>query len=114
MRLIDVGRRTRAVGGVVAGDDWPVVGAADGGVSGHLNNRWGQAGAGDEAFEAVNADPQRLARVMNYVQSEFLPALKDLATCDGGTICRNAARDRMTFVERHQRAFVLDEFEEYR
>src|SRR5581483_8227301 len=52
-----------------------------------------------------NANPQRLAEVSNYVQSEFLPQLKGLALCQSGIICRDPASDRFTFVEAHQAAF---------
>ena len=61
---------------------------------------------GFDIHPAFNADPQRLSHVMSYVQDEFLPALKQLATCEGGTICRSPQRDRMTFVDRHQAAFA--------
>ena len=38
------------------------------------------------------------------MQSEFLPQLKNIATCQGGVMCRDEA-DRMTFVDAHQQAF---------
>jgi len=40
------------------------------------------------------------------VQSEFLPQLKALATCQSGVLCRDPASDRMTFVDAHQAAFA--------
>lgn len=62
--------------------------------------------AGFDIHPSFNADPQRLAEVSNYVQNEFLPQLKALATCQSGTICRDPAADRMTFVDAHQAAFA--------
>lgn len=61
---------------------------------------------GFDIHPAFNADPQRLAKVVNFVQDEFLPQLKNLALCTGGVLCRDPVRDRMTFVERHQPAFA--------
>jgi hypothetical protein len=40
------------------------------------------------------------------VGNRFLPALKALAQCTGGTICQDPAADRMTFVDAHQPAFA--------
>jgi hypothetical protein len=40
-----------------------------------------------------------------FVDGKFLPALKALATCAGGTPCRNALGDSMTFVDGHQAEF---------
>ncbi|CAN5207121.1 hypothetical protein BH10PSE10_BH10PSE10_09780 [soil metagenome] len=61
--------------------------------------------AGFDIHPAFNADPQRLADVTQFVQSEFLPALKKLATCTGGVLCNDRNRDRMTFVDEHQAEF---------
>jgi lysophospholipase L1-like esterase len=62
--------------------------------------------AGFDIHPSFNANPQRLANVSNYVQSEFLPQLKALALCAGGVLCRDANGDRMTFVDAHQAAFA--------
>jgi lysophospholipase L1-like esterase len=62
--------------------------------------------AGFDVHPSFNADPQRLAAVTGFVQSEFLPQLKALATCQSGVLCRDPAADRMTFVESHQAAFA--------
>jgi lysophospholipase L1-like esterase len=62
--------------------------------------------AGFDIHPSFNAEPQRLAAVSNYVQSEFLPQLKALATCQSGVLCRDPAGDRMTFVDAHQAAFA--------
>lgn len=62
--------------------------------------------AGFDIHPAFNADPQRLAAVTDFVQSEFLPALKKLATCSGGVLCNDRSHDRMTFVDQHQAEFA--------
>ncbi|PYF01533.1 hypothetical protein BJ122_12016 [Rhodopseudomonas faecalis] len=66
--------------------------------------------AGFDIHPAFNADPARLARVVDFVQSEFLPQLKNLAQCSGGVLCRDPVADRMTFVDRHQSAFAQHGF----
>ncbi len=62
--------------------------------------------AGFDIHPSFNAQPQRLANVSDYVQSEFLPQLKALALCQSGILCRDPAGDRMTFVDAHQAAFA--------
>ena len=62
--------------------------------------------AGFDVHPSFNADPQRLADVANFVQSEFLPQLKKLALCSGGTLCADRKSDAMTFVDQHQAAFA--------
>jgi lysophospholipase L1-like esterase len=62
--------------------------------------------AGFDIHPAFNAEPQRLAKVSNYVENEFLPQLKALALCQSGVLCRDPASDRMTFVDAHQSAFA--------
>ena len=61
--------------------------------------------AGFDIHPSFNADPQRLANVSSFVQSEFLPQLKALALCQSGILCRDPASDRFTLVEAHQAAF---------
>jgi lysophospholipase L1-like esterase len=61
---------------------------------------------GFDIHPAFNADPQRLANVSAYVQNEFLPQLRALATCRSGVLCRDPGADRMTFVDTHQAAFA--------
>jgi hypothetical protein len=63
--------------------------------------------AGFDIHPSFNAEPQRLATVSTYVDTEFLPQLKALALCESGVLCRDPANDRMTFVESHQ-AFFAD------
>jgi lysophospholipase L1-like esterase len=62
--------------------------------------------AGFDIHPSFNAQPQRLAAVSNFVESEFLPQLKALALCQGGILCRNPRSDRMTFVDNHQTNFA--------
>src|SRR6516165_8022763 len=62
--------------------------------------------AGFDIHPSFNADPQRLASVTSYVETEFLPELKALALCQSGIICRDPAADRMTFVDAHQATFA--------
>ena len=62
--------------------------------------------AGFDIHPSFNANPQRLANVSNFVQSEFLPELKALALCEGGVLCRDPGGDRMTFVDAHQAVFA--------
>jgi lysophospholipase L1-like esterase len=66
--------------------------------------------AGFEIHPSFNADPQRLAAVIGYVQDEFLPQQKALALCESGILCRNPRTDRMTFVDAHQEAFAMHGF----
>ena len=62
--------------------------------------------AGFDIHPSFNAEPQRLANVSRYVESEFLPQLKALALCQSGVLCRDPRGDRMTFVDAHQAAFA--------
>lgn len=61
---------------------------------------------GLDVHPAFNADAQRLKSVSEYVSDKFLPRLKQLARCEGGTICRDPSTDAMTFVDSHQAAFA--------
>ncbi|MBN8981923.1 MAG: hypothetical protein J0I29_11705 [Rhizobiales bacterium] len=62
--------------------------------------------AGFDIHPTFNADPQRLSDVTNFVQSEFLPRIKQLATCSGNALCADAKTERMTFVDQHQSSFA--------
>ncbi len=62
--------------------------------------------AGFDIHPSFNAEPQRLHAVSSFVQNEFLPQLKALATCRSGVLCRDPASDRMTFVDAHQATFA--------
>ena len=62
--------------------------------------------AGFDVHPSFSADPQRLSAVSRFVQREFLPAMKAMAQCSGGVICRDPARERMTLVDAHQESFA--------
>ena len=62
--------------------------------------------AGFDVHPSFSADPARLAAVANFVQREFIPAVKAMAQCTGGVLCRDPARDRMTLVDAHQETFA--------
>ena len=61
--------------------------------------------AGFDIHPSFSADPRRLAVVSNFVQNEFLPAVKAMALCQGGVLCRDPRADRMTLVDSHQQTF---------
>jgi hypothetical protein len=61
---------------------------------------------GFDVHPAFSIDAERLNRAAAFVQGRFLPVLKALATCTGGTICNDGANDRMTIADDHQAAFV--------
>jgi hypothetical protein len=61
---------------------------------------------GFDVHPAFAADTHRLREVAEYVSNSFLPAIKALATCQGGALCRNPNTDRMTFIDGHQPAFA--------
>jgi lysophospholipase L1-like esterase len=75
----------------------------------YANPALGACASGRDGFDihpAFNADPQRLANVVSYVQQEFLPQMRNLALCEGGVLCRDPRRDRMTLVDSHQPLFA--------
>ncbi|MGZ5852759.1 MAG: hypothetical protein ACXWJ0_01310 [Xanthobacteraceae bacterium] len=57
---------------------------------------------GFDVHPAFTADPDRMRAAASFVERQFLPSIKALATCTGGG-CVNSA---MTFVDAHQRAFA--------
>jgi hypothetical protein len=59
---------------------------------------------GFDIHPAFTLDGELVRRAAAFVETSFFPRVKALATCQGGTICRDA--DRMTFVDAHQRAFA--------
>jgi lysophospholipase L1-like esterase len=61
---------------------------------------------GLDVHPAFNADATRLKNVSDFVSDKFLPRLKQLARCEGGTVCRDPSVERMTFVDAHQPAFA--------
>ncbi len=60
---------------------------------------------GFDVHPAFTADAERLRRVSEFVSAKFLPKLKSLARCEAGTVCKDPATDRMTFVDSHLEAF---------
>ncbi|HET7679600.1 MAG TPA: hypothetical protein VFK79_05635 [Xanthobacteraceae bacterium] len=68
---------------------------------------------GREGFDVhptFNADPARLRSVAGFFADKFLPKVRLLATCEGGTLCGQPRTDRMTFVDSHQRKFEMHGF----
>ncbi|MGE3149554.1 MAG: hypothetical protein AB7K04_10865 [Pseudorhodoplanes sp.] len=61
--------------------------------------------AGFDVHPAFNMDAERLRVISTYVSEKFLPRIKALALCEGGTICNDPDTERMTFVDSHQAAF---------
>ncbi len=61
---------------------------------------------GLDVHPAFDADGERLDAVTDFVAQRFLPRVRALARCEGGTICKEPATDRMTFVDQHQAAFA--------
>ncbi|HZP76355.1 MAG TPA: hypothetical protein VFB45_09460 [Pseudolabrys sp.] len=61
---------------------------------------------GFDVHPAFKADPARLAATAAFVAQEFLPRIKALASCTGGTICNDPATDAMTMVDAHQPQFL--------
>jgi lysophospholipase L1-like esterase len=65
---------------------------------------------GLDVHPAFTADAGRLRLVTDFVTAKFLPRLKALARCEGGTICKTPDSDRMSFVDAHQAAFARHGF----
>src|SRR5439155_20687482 len=61
---------------------------------------------GFDIHPAFGVDADRIKDVAQFVSEQFLPGLKALALCEGGIPCTDAATDRMTFVDSHERAFA--------
>jgi lysophospholipase L1-like esterase len=61
---------------------------------------------GFDVHPAFNADKTRLREGADFVAKDFLPAIRALARCESGVICRDPLRDAMTLVEAHQFAFA--------
>ena len=62
--------------------------------------------AGFDVHPAFKLDGERLRQISNFTSARFLPQLKAIVQCTGGTACANPATDRMTFVDAHQQAFA--------
>ena len=61
---------------------------------------------GLDVHPAFGADAERLRAAAQFVDTKFLPKLRMLATCDGNKTCKDAATERMIFVDGHQQAFA--------
>jgi lysophospholipase L1-like esterase len=60
---------------------------------------------GFDVHPAFRIDGALLKTTSNFVNEEFFPRLKALATCASGSGCRSVAHDSMTFVDEHQAKF---------
>jgi hypothetical protein len=66
-------------------------------------------GGGLDGFDvhpAFRLDGARMRQAADFVATRFLPTLKAIVQCSGGTLCQDPAADRMTFVDAHQAAFA--------
>lgn len=61
---------------------------------------------GLDVHPAFTADGTRLRRVTDFVQQQFLPAIKAFALCEAGPKCVSPATESMTFVDSHQEEFA--------
>jgi hypothetical protein len=66
--------------------------------------------AGFDVHPAFNVDGAKLRETSDFVEREFLPRLRALATCEAAGNCRDPRNDRMTFVDRHQAEFAYRGF----
>lgn len=60
---------------------------------------------GFDVHPSFNVDPVRMKRASEFVERKFLPRMRALATCEGGN-CKDAASERMVFVDSHQAEFA--------
>jgi hypothetical protein len=60
---------------------------------------------GFDIHPAFGVDGERLRRAASFVQSRFLPTLKEIVTCSARDACPTPS-DAMTFVNNHQAAFA--------
>ena len=66
--------------------------------------------AGFDVHPAFNVDAARLRETSDFVEKEFLPRLRGLATCNAQGACSDPQRERMTFVDQHQAEFAQHGF----
>lgn len=62
--------------------------------------------SGFDVHPAFNVDAARLRETSDFVEREFLPRLRALATCEASGTCRDPRTERMTFVDQHQTEFA--------
>ena len=60
---------------------------------------------GLDIHPAFTADGPRLKSVTDFVLNRFMPRVKELARCEGGSRCASPQTDRMAFVDSHQAEF---------
>jgi hypothetical protein len=63
---------------------------------------------GFDVHPSFNADGERLRKATLFVQNQFLPAIKALATCTAGVACGRG--ESMAFADAHQAAFAQHGF----
>ncbi|MGD9923271.1 MAG: hypothetical protein AB7V13_17780 [Pseudorhodoplanes sp.] len=61
--------------------------------------------AGFDVHPAFNVDAGRLREASDFVERQFLPRLRALATCEAKGACRDPLTERMSFVDQHQSEF---------
>lgn len=66
--------------------------------------------AGFDVHPAFNVDAGRLREASDFVERQFLPRLRALATCEGNGACKDPVRERMSFVDSHQADFAQHGF----
>jgi lysophospholipase L1-like esterase len=64
-----------------------------------------QSRQGFDVHPAFTIDGALLRSTVNFVDDEFLPRVKAIATCERGGGCQSVDSDRMTFVDAHQVQF---------
>jgi len=61
---------------------------------------------GFDAHPAFAISGDKLDATTRFVEDEFLPTLKSLATCGNGGGCQDPEREHMTYVDEHRPAFL--------
>jgi hypothetical protein len=60
---------------------------------------------GVDAHPAFAIDGSKVEEVVAFVEEDFLPRLKTLATCGDGGGCSDSDREHMTYVDEHRASF---------
>jgi hypothetical protein len=66
----------------------------------------GASRIGFDAHPAFSVDKNAVAATVKFVEGEFVPALKSMATCESSGGCSNPAAQTMSYVEGHRAAFA--------
>ena len=61
---------------------------------------------GFDAHPAFSVDGDELKKIIDFVETDFFPTLKDYVTCGTGGGCGDPVKQRMTFVDSHQKSFL--------